>query len=91
MGGRGRLNHVTDHGGRTGEREFDVCTSIHSILLQMMYMFIPQCNSLKALKKNPEFCNSAEHSLVGDTKFLRFLCLKVLCNAIDSGVRAHKS
>lgn len=30
------------------------------------------------LKNAPEFCSSIEHTLVGYTKFLRFLCLKVL-------------
>lgn len=58
---------------------------VSNSVLQMIYVFIPQCNSLKAKKKNPE------HSLAGYTKFPRFLCLKVFCHAIGGGVWPNKS
>lgn len=38
-----------------GREEFDVCTGIHSALLKMVYMFILQRNSLKALKNALNF------------------------------------
>lgn len=52
---------------------YSQCSSANSL---HVYSTVQSPKNVK--KKCPEFCSSIEHALVSYTKFLKFLCLKVL-------------